>query len=600
MSRRSRSPSPRKRPKIFRACAACVSSKTRCEDVTSGGCALCRRRGKPCSLSAVVGGFDNNLSGVSTPAPVSAAAVGRSAGSSADEDVRARLADAEARLARTERALADLEARVSGAGTSTSGSYHPHYRIPEEERHVLFAGPLRLSALQLEGHDETLWSVACTRAYPDPVGRGLLSPAEAELAWHGFKARAARLLPIPPFTAVSTPLPGHGFVLLAALHHVPALVKDQRALRGLVDECMALAMGSHASVDVVLALLIMSLAPPLPDDGAEGAPITPTAWRMVSLARSMCLAMGLEARALAAVRKGEELNDAVWADSLWLLQLWCAVSNRYALLSLMYPQPAPPTPLALRLPRLVREQLEAANVHLRSEAHLVMAFTPFVTRFAAVERESEWNHEDMRDLVAAWDQAKDAAADVAAANPQSPSIGMDARIIEFTLHIRIALFLTWLPSPLKDMRETVLQCLRKFPRNMTAVLDIVTPARDSPSPILDTALIPEYAVLIAAAAVIVFRRSVRYVATAYPDAKLIEGGRLDDAARSVRTLGRAARFIITEGEKLLADADAHTDLAEALWPGHAVPGQNIIDFDLMSFDLSVLYPDIIGSMEMGL
>jgi hypothetical protein len=174
------------------------------------------------------------------------------------------------------------------------------------------------------------------------------------------------------------------------------------------------------------------------------------------------------------------------------------------------------------------------------------------------------------------------------------SISIDARLVEFAINIRIALFLTWLPSPLRDMRETFLHCLRKFPSNMTAVLDIVTP-RDS----ADLSLIPEYAVLLAAAAVIVFRRSVRYVATAYPTAKLIESRRLDDAARSARTLGRAARFIITEGERLLADADVHTTLAEALWPGHVMPGQNILDFDLMSFDLSVLYPDI-ATMELGL
>lgn len=178
------------------------------------------------------------------------------------------------------------------------------------------------------------------------------------------------------------------------------------------------------------------------------------------------------------------------------------------------------------------------------------------------------------------------------------SISIDARIIEFALHIRIALFLSWLPSPLKDMRETVLHCLRKFPRNMTAVLDIVTPPRDAP-PGLDPALVPEHAVLLAAAAVMVFRRSVRYVAIAYPGAKLIEGGRLDDAARSVRALGRAARFLITEGEKMLADADMHATLAEALWPGHVMPGQNMLDFDLMNFDLSVLYPDI-ATMELGL
>ncbi|BEI94044.1 uncharacterized protein CcaverHIS019_0605030 [Cutaneotrichosporon cavernicola] len=588
---RSRSPSPRKRPKIFRACVACVVSKTRCEDVTPGGCALCRRRNKACSLAAVVGTFEGM-----TP-PLSARSTGsatcsHSRPAAEGDDLRARLDDAEARLERTERALADLETRVSGPISSFRPQPNSQYR---EDEHVILAGPLRLSNLQLEGHDESLWSVACTRAYPDPISRGLLSPAEAELVWHGFKARAACLLPIPPFTAVSTPLPGHGFVLLAALHHVPALIRDQVALRGMVDECMALAMGSHASIDVVLALLILSLAPPLPDDGGEGAPITPTAWRMLSLARSMCLAMGLEARAVVAVRKGEELVDEMWADSLWILQLWCAVSNRYALLSLMYPQPPPPTPLSLRLPRLQREQLEAANVHLRAEAHLVMAFSPFVARLAAVEHENEWDHDELRELVSAWEVAKAAAADVAAANPQSPSISIDARIIEFALHIRIALFLSWLPTPLKDMRQTVLHCLRKFPLNMTAVLDIVTPPRDGPPP-LHLALVPDYAVLMSAAAVIVLKQSVRYVAIAYPGSKLIEGGHLDDAGRTVRTLGRAARFIVTQGEKLLADSDANTHLAEAVWPGQ---GMTMVDFDLLNFDLSVLYPDI-ATMELGL
>lgn len=234
-------------------------------------------------------------------------------------DVRVRLAETERRLVRTERALADLEARFSSSRAEAE---------PEiEDASIVFAGPLRLSALQLEGHDETLWSVACTRRYPDPVGRGLLSPAEAELVWHGFKARAARLLPIPPFTAVSTPVPEHGFVTLAALHHVPALIKDQGALRRMVDESIGLAMASHASVDVVLALLILSIAPPLPDDGGESAPTNPTAWRMLSLARSMCVSMGLESRAIAAQRRGTGLNDQAWADSLWILQL---VSTRMA------------------------------------------------------------------------------------------------------------------------------------------------------------------------------------------------------------------------------------------------------------------------------
>lgn len=42
---------PRKRPKIYRACRTCVSSKTRCEDIQIEGCMLCRKRGKSCSLA---------------------------------------------------------------------------------------------------------------------------------------------------------------------------------------------------------------------------------------------------------------------------------------------------------------------------------------------------------------------------------------------------------------------------------------------------------------------------------------------------------------------------------------------------------------------
>lgn len=95
------------------------------------------------------------------------------------------------------------------------------------------------------------------------------------------------------------------------------------------------------------------------------------------------------------------------------------MSNRYALLSFMYPQGPPPTPLALRLPRLQREQLEAANVHLRAEADMVMAFSPFVELLSGIERETEWVQEDLRELVALWDKAKDTAMEVANANPQS-------------------------------------------------------------------------------------------------------------------------------------------------------------------------------------
>lgn len=178
--------------------------------------------------------------------------------------------------------------------------------------------------------------------------------------------------------------------------------------------------------------------------------------------------------------------------------------------------------------------------------------------------------------------------------------------------------------------------MRKFPRNMTAMLDIVTPSRPraaSPGPpgpvcraergqsplahpvmLLDPALVPEQVIVMVSAAVITFRRSVRYVAIAYPGAKLIEGGRLDEAARTVQTLGRAARFIVTQGEKLLGDMEYSPKWAHAEPPsfdpahekgnghghGHQQPRTDLpfFDLDVMNWDLSVLYPDL-ATMDLG-
>lgn len=91
-------PAP-KRPKLFRACEACVSSKTRCEDVTPDGCGHCRRRRKQCSLQAIVGAY--------VAPPEERYGTPGSEQREPGEDVRAlraRLAETEARLASLERA----------------------------------------------------------------------------------------------------------------------------------------------------------------------------------------------------------------------------------------------------------------------------------------------------------------------------------------------------------------------------------------------------------------------------------------------------------------------------------------------------------------
>lgn len=84
----------------------------------------------------------------------------------------------------------------------------------------------------------------------------------------------------------------------------------------------------------------------------------------------------------------------------------------------MYPQTPPPPPLAARLPRLHREQFEAANIHLRTEAELIMAFIPFVELLCAYERETTWTHDEMTEFVALWDKGKTAAQQLAESHPQ--------------------------------------------------------------------------------------------------------------------------------------------------------------------------------------
>lgn len=348
-----------KRAKIFRACTACVSSKTRCEDVTPAGCSLCRRRRKTCSLAAVVGSFENTREppmSVATPTRSPAwhevphhQAHHPSAHPSAHptpthhptpppyplptppphqlmhvhahasprpndvEDLRHRLAEAERRVERTESALAELQERVH---------QRPRADYVGTDTRINVAGPLRLATMYLYSLDETMFSVASTRSYPDPVG-SLISAGQAELAWHGFKARISAVLPLPPFLAVSTPVPDHPFVLLAALHHVPGSleISQRQAMQRMVRDSIALAMGGSAGVDVVLALLILSLAPPMPDDGSPEAPTNPSAYRLISLAYSIGQGFGLEARAEAALTRSEDLDYEPWAEGLWGLQL---------------------------------------------------------------------------------------------------------------------------------------------------------------------------------------------------------------------------------------------------------------------------------------
>ncbi|KAL1407946.1 hypothetical protein Q8F55_004743 [Vanrija albida] len=645
-------PPAAKRQKLFRACAACVSSKTRCEDVTPEGCSLCRRRGKPCSLSGVAAAvveqaasvgvsssqlpspshqhhqsnhhhhappptqYRSSSSSVSWASP-SAAGPGPSSSMrpaatsplnanapshpspSEVDELRGRVADAERRVARTEAALAELEARVKASAASDSQVYRrPANGASREDTSFVDLpreGPFRLATSSLLiPLDETIFSVSATRAYPNPVERGVISPATVELAWHGFKAKISALLPLPPFLAVSTPVPAHGFVVTAALHHVPSA--HSPGLAAITAECLLMAMSGNASVDVVLALLILSLAPERPDDEDKDdknarAPRPPSPYRLISLAYSMGQNLGLESVAEAALRRGNDLNHESWNESLWRLQLWAAVVNRFALLSLMYGQTIPPQLVAPRLPPLARDSVEACNRHLRAEAKLVEIFRPVAVILCSLEhRDDEYSIPLINEL---HDRSRASfdAADAFIRNGQPPSLCNDAKCIEFALCLRMGSLTFWIPSPLRDAREAVLRCLNGFGQTMRSMLDVMLGPGG-----LEPSHLPAYAVHLLSTAQLCFRRAVRYVLTAYPQANppLIEVSRLDEAEQTLRKLGASPRFLFDHAKPMgnLNPAPSTDALANGDAAGAGAPGTALFDFDIMNWDLSFLYPDL--------
>lgn len=128
---------------------------------------------------------------------------------------------------------------------------------------------------------------------------------------------------------------------------------------------------------------------------------------------------------------------------------------------------------------------------------------------------------------------------------------------------------------------------------MKAMLDISDPSTSARR--LDPSSLPEYVIVLLATALVCFRRSVQFVAAAYPQSQLVEPTRLDAAEATLRALGRAPRFILDESNRLL-----ETLYASPLWPNHPVSNGTYAAPELNAsaaqiwdmFDFGLLYPDL--------
>lgn len=227
-----------------------------------------------------------------------------------------RLREAESRIAALEREMAEMRSmRILPTGGMPFSIAGPS---------SIQANPGKYSRInhiahyaQLEDFSETVFSLGTPEPFPSVISAGLLSQSDIDLAFQSFKHHFSTILPLAPFLSISTPTPTHNFVIIACLHHVPIHATSQ--LAGLVDESILLALTGNISHEVVLALLILALAPSI--STARGQRCRPTPLRLISLAYQFGLDLGLDCRVEALLRRGDDLGEPFWTGSMELVQM---------------------------------------------------------------------------------------------------------------------------------------------------------------------------------------------------------------------------------------------------------------------------------------
>jgi hypothetical protein len=159
---------PSKKQKVYRACLACVNSKTRCEDVVPrDGCLRCRTKNKTCSL--VHAEVERSASRSRAP----------------DDEGYGRIAAMEEGWNLLHQRLDRLEQSMSfrpplPATNSASNLITPTATPRPVDIHKMFT-TLNWHSVPMT---ERIFTVASDLGYPDPVARGLVSAEQMEMAFH--------------------------------------------------------------------------------------------------------------------------------------------------------------------------------------------------------------------------------------------------------------------------------------------------------------------------------------------------------------------------------------------------------------------------------
>jgi hypothetical protein len=168
---------PPKRPRIYRACLPCVSSKTRCQDVTTAGCYRCRTKHLQCSL----------LEGAIEPGP-STQGLNVTSDGEVDE-LRFRLAQVEATSRELQARVRQLEERPALTRPHSAHQIPTHSSVVQTVDTPATGGNLtRMLSWTVVApdfvFDERLLCISDLQTPLDPVAQGLVSKAQMDMSFH--------------------------------------------------------------------------------------------------------------------------------------------------------------------------------------------------------------------------------------------------------------------------------------------------------------------------------------------------------------------------------------------------------------------------------
>jgi hypothetical protein len=263
---------------------------------------------------------------------------------------------AEQRLQQLERAVVELQTELHAqtashqANTARSSMSGSSFRYPEHHHKPTWDGPTtRVQFVEIHKHTslpycDALYTLQADDPYPSVIRRGIFTSDEVDMAFHTFKHTMSLICPLSTWLSMITPTPAHPFVVLAMLHHVPAFASHP-ALPDMVDESLLLVMRAQLHEDVVLALLILSLAPAT-DVQEASVRSRPTALRLISMAYDVGRSLGIPTSVKQTARRSGDLGLPGWGRALDQLEMvshmqgiyldqtdeqWTAVVDQYNL-----------------------------------------------------------------------------------------------------------------------------------------------------------------------------------------------------------------------------------------------------------------------------